>query len=161
MHSKIFQITTDRHAEPVGEMDLPEWFIGGVADYVSEIPSDSADFEECVKALGKYLHIKITNNHFTVKPDTFDEYFEKQWATFRDLVTRLNNSMSFEEFKGPYSFDGMGQLLWRINYTYEDKFGYYVTNSPVADPIPINEWLRYYAKPGEMYFVKSVIDYHF
>ena len=161
MHSRIFHITSDPEASPVTELDLPEWFVGEIADYVDVIHSDSL-FSGSVNYLAVLLGIEIKDNKFTVTDTSFDEYFNKKWWAFKNAIDNLHKTMTFEIFKGKsgVGIDSFDYQMWCINRICSDKYGYYVCDDD-GYPFPLDDWLRNYAKPNTTYYIKAVIDYHF
>lgn len=161
MHSKIFHITADPEASPVTEFDIPEWFVGSIADYIGTVRNQD-EFKSCVDWLADYAQIKIKDNKFKLTPENIDTYFSPMWREFQDAVNNLQAGMTYEGFKGKFSvgIDSLPHLVWQVRTSYEDEFGFYVCDDD-GYPVTFSHRLRNYAEPNTTYYIKAVIDYHF
>ena len=110
MHSRIFQLERSPddiednciYEEDFYDMDAPyEWFVGTIADYVSEDVDKQADIDWLISTLSRqeeFIRINDDDDEdhisITFLPGFKHAYFERRYHEFRNRVS----NMSLEDF---------------------------------------------------------------
>lgn len=157
MHDRIFQITAEPIPEDnyITEVDFwDHWFVGAVADYVS----NDADREEEIELLRKTLEkTQIAafkeDDSFILLPNAKKTYFRDAYIRFIRAVGAVI-SATLEEFMAKEISDKM----FAINQSFSDKFGKYVSSDEFGT-VTFDEFMRK-AEIGKRYYIGGVVDYH-
>ena len=156
MHSRIFQVSENPipQSDFATALDMPDWFTdSGIADYVSD---EIGEREQEIGFLAGCLQniAGVDGNKLTFKSD-ISAYFNGSYATFVELAKKYSE-MTKEDFCSESVFGKMHLL----NEMVEDKYGYYVLEGEWLTPVTLDRWLRR-VKPGAVYYIGGIIDYHF
>ncbi len=163
MHSKIIEIVSDltkpmRKDKWATEYDLPDWFVGEIADYAADVDDDFAEEvkDSFVKSFG--ANCVREGNWITFNEDAKKARAERRYNEFVTKA-KLLSTVTFEEFCGISRKFSLDTAVFELNNAYEDKYSTYVFDSANSELIPLNKWMRQ-MQPGERYFIGGVIDYH-
>lgn len=163
MHSKIIEIVGGldkpiRKKDWAKATDLPEHFVGGIADYTDDVSDKQA--KEVKDSFVQYFgdHCVREGNWIT-----FDVEAKKmnEEGRYRDFIEKAKAvaALSFDTFCGLGDTAVMDHLIWELNDKYNDQFSLYIFNSAEEDLLTFDEWKRK-LQPGERYFMGGVMDYH-
>lgn len=163
MHCKIIEIVPDlqkplRKGKWAKANDLPESFVGEIADYTNDVDEEYAERlkDSFVEDFGGHCVRDgdwITFDEEAKKVDVEDRYKE-----FIETAKALSE-MSLDDFCGLGDANKLDHMVWLLGDRYEDKFGLYVFDSAACDLTPYTAWMRRMV-PGKRYFMGSVMDYH-
>ena len=166
MHSRIFQLERfpgdieDNciYEEDFYDMDAPyEWFIGTVADYVSENVDKQADIDWLISTLSRQAEFITINDdddedHISI---TFlsgfkHAYFERRYHEFRNRAS----NMSLETFTNDTEIFTVERLI-------KDKFGFYIYSSYYG-LLPLDSFVRQLDNNQEhTFYFGTTLDYHY
>lgn len=158
MHGKIFQITKEKYNESAwisSDDYYDHWFVGAIADYVS----DDVDRKECIEWLKTSLNgaINIRGNILTIVDK--GKYFERKFAEFREQLDALTK-ISAEQFMGNEPSD-IDMTVYRLKEAYDDKYGYYVDDCGEWGGLGTFDDFMRRSTNGERYYIGGIVDYHF
>lgn len=158
MHSKIFQISREPIETYKEANDYLDTGFMAVADYTDDI--SNSDRSCCIDRLSKYLGdgADIKDNVMTIKDKK--TILLKKLQSFRRTLLLLQ-SITEDDFCSPVFSGGergIDSLMYHLNESFSDKYGFYVDIDDL--PIPITDFLRN-TENGERYYIGAVIDYHF
>lgn len=157
MHSRIFQVTKEKQDKEnwISESDYYDcWFVGEIADYVS----DDVDREDSIKWLAN-----ATGGVLSVEGDVVtivgkEKYFESKFAEFNEQLNRLTK-INVKQFAGDEASD-VDIAVYRFKAAYDDRYGFYVDDGgEYGGLITFDEFMRH-SKNGETYYIGGVVDYH-
>ena len=158
MHSRIYQISTKpiHRDDYIDESNYYEhWFLGSVADYVSE-DRDRADsiewFKACYNDAGLSFGVDKDGAYFIVEDKS--KYFASKLEIFQATLKELS-AITLDDFiTEKYSMQ-----MYRLKAAYEDKYGFYVDNDGWG-MTPLDACIRY-SENGTKYYIGATLDYHF
>lgn len=163
MNSKIIEIVhgLDRpiqKCEWAKTTDLPEHFIGDIADYTDDISGRRA--EEIKESFVQSFdgHCVRNGNWITFDAEAKKVGREDRYREFIEKAKAIA-AISFDEFCGFGNTAAMDHLMWELNDRYSDKFSLYIYDSKESVLLTIDDWKRK-LQPGERYFMGGVMDYH-
>ncbi len=168
MHSRIFQLNT----EPIGKYNYisecdyyDSEFLNDIADYINDRCDRSADIkwlQQCVKGIsfgrddnGDYLVVENKG-----------AYFQQQFEAFQIALGQVKDC-TLERFSS--SDDN---LLWKVNDTYEEKYGFYADVSGQVEMWDDGEIYNISRElltfdcfvrrsiQGQKYYIGKTLDYH-
>ena len=152
MHSRIFQVSTEKEFERASEVDYYENFVGSIADCVNDVDDKEAICD--IMWLEKYLKgaVKFSDDYSTMTIVNKRLYFEPLYKEFKAALDKLCSKVSEDEF-----CDGkIGMEMWSLNNAYNDKFGFYISKEY---PITLTEFMTE-VKDGDTFYMGTVTDYH-
>ena len=170
MHSKIFQISKGEVKDFITEDRYIDGFVGQIADYVQEM--DKEVWKETWNWLSDFCKgaIEINENKLTVIDK--EKYFANRYTDFQLLIKKAAD-ISLEQFmSNDYTIDITDQygntfkrnapsLMCDIGLVFDDKLGFYVDdNDGYAGLETFDSFMRR-VHNGDVYYLGSVIDYHF
>lgn len=156
-NSKIFSFADTKE---VREIDVPEWFVGDIADYYD----DTLD-EECKKNNRAGLLSELKSYSFTVNEaeesveiteDSVRSYFQKRYEAFKNAA----DALSLDDFCDCYKEYELRVLL-------EDRHNWYI-DSEFAGLLNIDSFMREcfsYLHSSDKkvikFYLSDVVSYHF
>ena len=163
MHCKIIELIPDLD-KPLCKSkwakanDLPESFVGDIADYTDDIDEDYAERlkDAFVEDFG--AHCVRDGNWIMFDEDAKKVDAQDRYKEFINAAKTLSE-MTFDEFCGLGDTNMLNHTVWLLGDRYEDKFGLYIYDSSTCDLVPYTAWMRH-MEPGKRYFMGSVMDYH-
>lgn len=170
MHSKIFQISINKVKDFITEDRYSDSFVGYVADYVSDLDQDI--WKENWNWLSDYAKgaIEIKNNMLTIIDKR--KFFEGHYAEFKELIKKAED-ISLEQFmSNDYGIEittktgntyktSASSLVSNINCTFDDKHGFYIDDYDEYYGLKTFDSFMRCVNDGEVFYLGSVIDYHF
>lgn len=149
----IFPIEKDEYLKE--EYFYDHWFLGSIADNVSEI----VDREEELCNLRDRLEInKIAafnkDGSFTFLPAGKKLYFARKYENFIESIQKASQ-MSLDEFIDDTQSFG---IMSAIKNNYCDNYDSYVFSDDCS-VIPLDEYIRV-IKPGVNYYIGGILAYH-
>lgn len=170
MHSKIFQISKERVTDFITEYRYFNGFVGSIADYVGDM--EKKYWKDNWDWLASYAKdsIEIKDGKLTIVSKK--KYFESHYTAFMENIKKAAN-ISLEQFMSDdYSVEMTGPdgntyksrasfLVSDINFAFSDKYGFYMDdNDEYYGMETFDDFMRH-AKDGDVFYLGSVIDYHF
>ncbi len=158
MHSRIYQVSSSpvKEEDKIREYRYEDDFVGRVADYVSEVTSET-DIEsdlEWLSSANKGIKVDVENRTITVTSKK--EYFESKHEKFQELAEKMSR-ITLEEFTTEKSYFD----FYELKSMYDDKYGFYIDdNYEYTGLTSIDSWVRN-AEENKEYHIGSVFDYHF
>ena len=155
MHSRIFQVSKERNAEPIQDYRYEDYFVPSVADYVVKL--DDAEYEyKWLTSVNKGLKVETKDGVTTLTIVSKKEYFEKSFNEFKENLKTVNE-YSIDEF-----IDSKNWLtFYNLRNSYDDKYGFYIDdNDEYFGTVTINEFMRN-VNDGDVFYLSTVFDYHF
>ena len=166
MHSRIFQLERlpgDIDDNYICEEDFYyidasySWFIGSIADYVSENVDKQADIDWFIATLSQQTEFITVNDDddedhisITFSPGFKHAYFERRYHEFKNRTS----DMSLETFT-----DDLG--IYTIKRLIRDKFGFYIYSSYYG-LIPMDDFVRQLDNNQEhTFYFGTTLDYHY
>lgn len=170
MHSKIFQISRERVTDFITDDRYFDGFVGYIADYVGNI--DKKYWKDNWDWLANYAKgaIEIKDGKLTII--NRKEYFASKYAEFKKNVEQAA-TINFEQFMShDYGIELTGptgntykasasSLVANINYTFNDKYGFYVDDNGEYYGMETFDSFMRWVNDGDVFYLGSVIDYHF
>ena len=157
MHSRIYQISKN----PIDKCDYIEeshyydhWFIGSVADYVSEYTDRNDDIQwlkDCYEKRGISFGIDNNGEYFVIEDKT--QYFAPKFEVFQKTLSELL-TLTFDDFVSGKS----GYPLYSLKNAFNEKFGFYVDGEDI-NMESFDSFVRY-ADIDVKYYIGATIDYH-
>lgn len=152
MHSRIFQISTSpiEKDDYIGEEEYYEgWFVGSIADYVSDTDEPESDYEW----LGSLPGLEIDVKGKTMKVVSKEEFFKRKYASFKEHLQNLEK-VTLAEFC-TYSADAE---MYCAKAAYSDRYGFYVDDGSLKT---LDDFMRSdTVKEGDIFYLGGVVDYH-
>ena len=157
MHSRIYQISKEPIQNFISEDRYYEGFVGSHADYVSEVEYKSDDYLNDLKWLQNATEgLEVNIKEGTITITSKKEYFAKKHEDFQKLIEELSD-VTLEEFSS-------GKLEFKISdlkCAYDDKYSFYADdNDEYTGLTTLDNWVRN-AEEGEVYYIGTIIEYHF
>ena len=155
MHSRIFQVSKERNAEPISESRYEDYFIPSIADYVVNV-ADVEDEYKWLTSVNKGLKVETKDGVTTLTIVSKKEYFEKSFNEFKEYLKTVNE-YSIDEF-----IDSKNWLtFYNLRNSYDDKYGFYIDdNDEYFGIATFNEFMRN-VDDGDVFYLSTVFDYHF
>lgn len=154
MHSRIFQVST----EPIDKSDYitessfwGHWFIGSIADYISENCYRDEDlkwFEDCSEQKGIEFGVDENGEYFIVLNK--QKYFENSFHKFMTTIDKIKN-YTIDDFVNGFN------EMWHLKNAYEDKYGFYIDAD--GELMTFDNFIRDCAME-EKFYIGGTIDYH-
>lgn len=155
MHSRIFQVSKERNAEPIQEYRYENHFIPSIADYVVKVDNVENDYKWLTDA-NKGLKIETKDGVTTLTIVSKKEYFEKSFNEFQEYLKTVSE-YSIDEFIDSKNW----AVFYNLKNAYEDKHGFYVDdNDEYFGIATFNEFMRN-VNDGDVFYLSTVFDYHF
>ena len=156
-HCKIFQISRKKikKKDYVKESKYGDEFIGRIADFVAIRPQER---EEDIELLSRELDgiARFKGDSFIIEDK--ERYFREKYEYFMKTIETMRE-ITFQDFISDEP-GIVGSELWRLEKSYEDKYGYYIDdNYGEFGLIPLDEFMRE-AETGNRFFIGAVVDYH-
>ena len=155
MHSRIFQVSKERNAEPIQECRYEDYFVPSVADYVVKL--DDVEYEyKWLTSVNKGLKVETKDGVTTLTIVSKKEYFEKSFNEFQELIKKFSE----------YSLDDfVSDDNWLDFYNLKDAFdkshGFYVDdNDEYIGTVTFDNFMRN-VNDGDVFYLSTVFDYHF
>ena len=153
MHSRIYQISTEPidEEEYFDESDFYEhWFLGAIADYVSE----DTDRDEDITWLGRVNKevFQITDGKLQVISK--EGYFEKSYENFQELIEKMSD-ITLKDFQTAKCDSAM----WKLKNTYDDEFSFYMYSEDYGLET-LDHFMRR-VEDGDIYYIGGTLDYHY
>ena len=157
MHNRIYQLTPEpvNADQYITESDFYDhWFVGSIADYVSDNCNKKADIER----LGNRKGYRVASDEFGAYLEVYskEEYFAAAFARFSDALESIKNC-TLSDF-------ARGLDMWHLKDSYEEKFGDYVYASDDAsdddDSLMTFDAFVRNAAEGQKYYIGGTVDYH-
>ena len=161
MHSRIFQLERSR-----GDIDdygleeynfdddcKHEWFVGQVADYVSEDTDKNEDVEwflACMEECNRFFTINRTDTEvesITFLPGFKRMYFFERFNKLQQTVDEMN----LDDFTSSIK-------AYRLKQLVEEKFGFYVCCKNNLQSM--DDFVRDLPDAETTYYFGNTIDYH-
>ena len=155
MHSRIFQVSKERNAEPISESRYEDYFIPSIADYVVNV-ADVEDEYKWLTSVNKGLKVETKDGVTTLTIVSKKEYFEKSFNEFKEYLKTVNE-YSIDEF-----IDSKNWLVfYNLRNSYDEKYGFYIDdNDEYFGIATFNEFMRN-VDDGDVFYLSTVFDYHF
>ena len=162
MHSRIFQLERSRgdiddHIIEEYDFDCDckhEWFIGQIADYVSEDTDKNEDikwFLACMEEYNRFFTINRTGTEvesITFLPGFKRMYFFERFNKLQQTVDEMNLDDFTNDIKA-----------YRLKQLVEEKFGFYICCEDFLQSI--DDFVRGLPNTEEItYYFGATIDYH-
>lgn len=166
MHSRIFQLERSPddiednciYEEDFYDMDAPyEWFVGTIADYVSENVDKQANIDWLISTLSRqeeFIRINDDDDEdhisITFLPGFKHAYFERRYHEFRNRVS----NMSLEDFTNDLEIFTIERLI-------KDRFGFYIYSSYYG-LLSLDDLVRQLNNNQEYtFYFGTTLDYHY
>ena len=155
MHSRIFQVSKERNAEPIQDYRYEDYFVPSVADYVVKLDDVEYEYKWLTK-VNKGLKVETKDGVTTLTIVSKKDYFEKSFNEFKEHLKTVNE-YSIDEF-----IDSKNWLVfYNLRNSYDEKHGFYIDdNDEYFGIATINEFMRN-VNDGDVYYLSTVFDYHF
>lgn len=155
MHSRIFQVSKERNAEPISESRYEDYFIPSIADYVVKV-ADVEDDYKWLTDINKGLKVETKDGVTTLTIVSKKEYFEKSFNEFQEYLKTVSE-YSIDEF-----IDSKNWLVfYNLRNSYDEKYGFYVDdNDEYFGIASFDEFMRN-VNDGDVFYLSTVFDYHF
>lgn len=155
MHSRIFQVSKERNAEPIQEHRYEDYFIPSIADYVVNV-ADVEDEYKWLTDVNKGLKVETKDGVTTLTIVSKKEFFEKSFNEFQEYLKTVNE-YSIDEF-----IDSKNWLVfYNLRNSYDDNHGFYIDdNDEYFGTVTLNEFMRN-VNDGDVFYLSTVFDYHF
>lgn len=160
MHSRVFEISRSpiEIAQRLDPYELPEWFCSGIADYVDNTREEDRE-EELNWFTSRFGgHCKRSGNTVVFDPDTKKDYFQHDYAKFREAAAILA-VCDYEDFCGSNPVSDFEMTIRQLKSSYEDQFGFYVYDRDNEELMTMDSWIRQTDLSGPLY-VGGIVDYH-
>lgn len=154
MHSRIFQVSKERNAEPIQECRYENYFIPSIADYVVKVDNVESDYK-WLTDINKGLKVETKDGVTTLTIVSKKEFFEKSFNEFQEYLKTVNE-YSIDEF-----IDSKNWLVfYNLRNSYDNKYGFYVDdNDEYFGIATFNEFMRN-VNDGDVFYLSTVFDYH-
>ena len=151
----IFQVSKEQNADSISESRYEDYFIPSIADYVVKV----ADVEDDYKWLSEHakgIKIETKDGVTTLTIVSKEEYFEKSFNEFQELIKKFNE-YTLKEF-----IDAKNWLdFYNFKRCYDNRYGFYVDdNDEYFGTVTFDEFMRN-VNNGDVYYLSSTFDYHF
>ena len=157
MHSRIFQISKERNAEPINDFRYEDYFIPSIADYVVKV-NDTERIKNDYKWLTdvcKGIKVETKDGVTTLTIVSKKEYFEKSFNEFQELIKKVS-TYNLDDFISAKNWLDFYNLR---NY-YDEKYGFYIDdNDEYFGIATFDEFMRN-VNEGDVYYLSTVFDYH-
>lgn len=155
MHSRIYQVSTKpiSKEEYIGDFDIPEWFVGSIADYTSVMTDRKGDIENLASCLERVSSFNDEDLSLTFNEDV-TPYFAGLYDEFIKAANELVKT-SFEQF----AHNSLWPILYNLQAAYNDKYDVYIYDEN-GFLHTLSEFMRE-LKGGETYYFGATIDYHY
>jgi hypothetical protein len=159
-HYRIFQIKESPILMEgyIKEQDFSEhWFVGSVADSVSDECDRSEDILSLMSLLEKknVAEFDGKGDPFRILPSGKEAYFAKAYECFVE-ARRSMLGAGLAEFASSSDFAEAMRLMC---CSFDEEHGYYV--SPNTDEIfTFDQFIRY-SEIGKRYYIGGTLDYHY
>ena len=154
MHSRIFQASL----KPIDKIEYIEesnywdhWFVGSVADYVTESDDRDEDIQwlkDCHSHHGLEFG-KDDNGEFFIVKDKC-AYFERSFDVFKETLDKIKDC-TLEDFAQGF------HEMWQLKNAYEDKFDFYIDAD--GELLSLDSFIRLCATE-EKYYIGGTLDFH-
>lgn len=178
MHNKIFQVSDEPIFETSGDYDIPDWFVGEIADYADKFRNKDKILElqwDFLKYLNEEFGFKVDDNliSFTTDKAAINKYFESKYSEFKNIISNINSDVDLSVFTGeceaslggkPYG--NIEEIMYRLNSWYNHKFSIYVLQHKYNCLITLYQYMRdlmheLNSKDSTTIYLGSVYDYHY
>lgn len=159
MHSRIYQIC-DHPIEPtdfVTDCEMPEWFVGSIADYVDDDTDREADIAWLLSYFKDVVDYRAEEQSFVLKPGSKQEIMRASYELFCSKAKSLCGT-TLDDFVGEVENSHLHSDVFDLRNAFSDEFSFY-TFSDTDSLQTIFEWLRS-AKTDCRYYIGSTLDYH-
>lgn len=155
MHSRIFQVSKERNAEPIQEYRYSDYFVPSIADYVVNVADVESDYKWLADE-NKGLKVETKDGVTTLTIVSKKEYFEKSFNEFQECLKTVNE-YSIDEFIDSKNWS----VFYNLRNSYDEKYGFYVDdNDEYFGIATFNEFMRN-VNDGDVFYLSTVFDYHF
>lgn len=166
MHSRIFELKTDKSAEnnltenTVTESDM----ISCSMDYVTDqSPEDEIESIEWFKqTYPDSVAIDLSEKSFRITDPK--KFMQASFRQFKEAIKKLDEA-TIDDFIGPYLNKDMsksiGFNLYTLNNAYADNGGFYIYMNSTM--VPVNTFIRDFHGDitKQTFYIGNVLDYHF
>lgn len=166
MHSRIFELKTDKSAEnnltenTVTESDM----ISCSMDYVTDqSPEDEIESIEWFKqTYPDSVAIDLSEKSFRITDPK--KFMQASFRQFKEAIKKLDEA-TIDDFIGPYLNKDMsksiGFNLYTLNNAYADNGGFYIYMDNTM--VPVNTFIRDFHGDitKQTFYIGNVLDYHF
>lgn len=159
MHSRIYQIC-DHPIESddlIADGDMPEWFVGSIADYVDDDTDRESDIEWLLRYFRDAVDYRMENQSFVLKPGGKQEIMKSAYEVFCSKAKTLCTT-TLDDFSGETENSHLHSDILDLRNAFSDEFSFY-TYSDTDSLQTISEWLRM-VKTDCRYYIGRTLDYH-
>jgi len=157
LHSRIFQLEKEclPEEEYISSDTIPDWFTDEIADYVSDDVDRDNDIEWLMAgAIGGCCSREGNKIIFS---DT-RKYFEGKYEDFVNAAKELSGCTLDAFISGHKIWSN----LYSLKRAFNNKVGFYVyseSNNGYGELDTLDNFMRV-VKPGDVYYIGGIVDYH-
>ena len=159
MHSFVFEFSKEPIPvdDRLTEYDIPEWFIGAVADSWETVSQPERDIvvQNLVDPFGDTC--RFDGETITFLDGAKDLYFRQSFEDFRKNIGRLGQ-VPFDAFAGKEDPEELRDIMYRLKKLYDDIYGTYIFDRDDCSMVTMDRWMRDMT-PGEKLYNGGVVDY--
>lgn len=159
MHSRIYQICDHpiEHDDFITDSDMPEWFVGSIADYVDDDTDRESDIAWLLSYFKDTADYRAEDHSFVLKRGAKQEIMRASYEVFCSKAKSLCIT-TLDDFVGEGENSHLNSEMFDLRNAFSDAFSFYAYSEPECLQT-ISEWLRS-AKTDCRYYIGSTLDYH-
>ena len=163
MHSRIIELKLSPipKEERAKEYDIPEWFVGSIADY-TDLINDEEERADSFKWAAGFIGASVKDDKLIITKENCEAFFSYRLKVFKEATEALREVETIEDFIDI----GTGYKMHCLNSAYDDKYGFYVYEG--GDFISLDKFMKYvFVRMNESeerditLYCGSAFDYHF
>lgn len=152
-HSRIFQISREKiEKEDLYTKECYYTWDVGIGDYYS----DSTDRNHDIEWLQRMLDDSAEVSNDTITITDVKEYFEEKFSRFMDYIRTIDLDWTVEDFMNGSL---VSETIHKLQNEVDNSNGFWMDCSEMG-LITLDKFMRS-VKPGEIYYIGSIIEYHF